>query len=69
MMLSNYFKVTLVIAIFSSAFGTIAAVSERSDSIALVEVIQRLSAVIAHYKNNEQGLNVDGLYGLRIAQG
>ena len=35
----------------------------------LSNVTDRLSMLVNHYTHRESGINVDGLFGLRIAQG
>jgi len=37
--------------------------------VAELELPGRLQHLVSHYAKNPDGVNVDGLYGLRIAQG
>ena len=58
----------LLILITSKVNGTYNFTTDRNE-LPVDNVIGRLGKLIAHYKDHPESLNVDGLFGFRIAEG
>ena len=62
-------KLMLIITAYTLVAQVAQVVALTNNNDIVDDLIIQLSKLVNHYVQHEDGVNVDGLYGLRIAQG